>query len=137
MRVRYPHGIKAKENLMKQSSIILLAALVLSACATKSTSSLNSISLGMSKKEVIREVGSPATTKAADGVEFLIYNLSNKRFACAAGTAFSFGAVAVNSEYGCQGEEYFVKFVDGKTQAFGRVGDFKSSRDPTKRILFD
>ena len=111
--------------------------LFLVACATKGASLLNNISLGMSKEQVVSEMGTPSTTRAISGNEFLIYQLSNKRVSCAVGTAVSLGAAAINDSIGCQGEEYFIKFENGKAIAYGKVGDFNSTKDPTMRILLD
>lgn len=70
---------------------------------------LGQLSVGMTKPEVlnIMEI-SPTQSKAYLNTEYLIYK-----------THWS---------------DYFVRFVDGKVNAYGEVGDFDSTKDPAFNI---
>jgi hypothetical protein len=77
----------------------LLALLVLVGCAAKT----NQIRLGMTREQVVDVMGTPASTSEMGDTVYLKYRL-----------------------YGdwIFPERYFVRLVDGKVDAFGRVGDF-------------
>jgi outer membrane protein assembly factor BamE (lipoprotein component of BamABCDE complex) len=77
-----------------------------------SASKLNRVSLGMSKPEVIRAMGTPKSTSAGPGAEYLIY---------------VFDASRVD---GMSPEDYYVRLTDGKVQAYGRVRDLPNGRIP-------
>ena len=103
-------------------------------CAVQSAKSMNTISVGMSKQEVIKVLGRPDTSKAASGVEYLIYRRQDKAAACVGLTAISFGIwTAMAPE--CRGALYFVQLRNGAVSAYGKQGDFDSTKDPTLRIL--
>ena len=94
--------------------IVTLAFLV--GCATSGR--INRISLGMSKQEVVKTMGPPTSTSATHGVEYLRYLLHEI-------DAFD------------QGTPYFVRIVDGKVDAYGRVGDFDSTKIPERKLKLD
>ena len=102
-------------------------------CAVQSAKSMNTISVGMSKQEVIKVLGRPDTSKAASGVEYLIYKLQDKAASCVGQTLFTFGFAAAGG--GCAGSLYFVQLRNGAVSAYGKQGDFDSTKDPTLRIL--
>jgi outer membrane protein assembly factor BamE (lipoprotein component of BamABCDE complex) len=81
---------------------LLSATLLLTGCAI-SASRMNSLRLGMTKAEVIEVMGNPQSTSAKSDVEYLRYRFLSE---------------------GIFASEYFVKFQDGKVDAFGRAGDF-------------
>lgn len=85
------------------------------------TKKLNSLALGMSKAEAIAVMGTPKSTRAADGVEYLTYRLS---------TSFL-------DTNGSDTRDYFVKIVDGHVAAYGEKGDFDSTKDPTVAVKAD
>lgn len=89
--------------------MMLSALLLLSGCATESR--LNSLSIGMPKAAAIEIMGNPAQTRAAEGVEYLIYHLPTR---------------------GQGMMEYFVRIRDGKVDAYGKPGDFNT---PTLRVV--
>ncbi|SRR6266498_5939354 len=93
---------------------ILLIVLVLTSCAT-SAKRLNSLSVGMSKAEVLRIMGAPESTRATSGTEILVYTLKERT----ALPGEAIGPFGIN-------EKYFVKLVDGKVQSYGRIGDSDS-----------
>ena len=93
---------------------------------TQPASKLNELSLGMSKAEVIAAIGSPDTTRAADGVEYLIYELQGRvtggqKASCGLATVFTWGmAAGVCANINL--DDYFVKIEDGVVASYGRVG---------------
>ncbi len=56
--------------------IFLLAFSLLILCGCATTPNLNSISLGMTKDEVIKTLGNPSSVSAKDNVEYLRYTKS-------------------------------------------------------------
>lgn len=76
-----------------------LAAVALAGCASK----LNQIQLGMTKTQVVETIGAPTSTSEMGNMVYLKYRLHSEWI-------FS--------------ERYYVRLVDGKVDAYGRVGDF-------------
>jgi hypothetical protein len=95
--------IEAKEAGMKMACIMAigLAALLLLGCA--SASKLNSVSLGMTRDQVVGAIGEPSSTSEMGNTQYLKYQLFNDWI-------FT--------------DRYYVRLTDGKVDAFGRVGDF-------------
>jgi len=95
--------IEAKEAGMKMACIMAigLAALLLLGCA--SASKLNSVSLGMTRDQVVGAIGEPSSTSEMGNTQYLKYQL------------FSDWIFT---------DRYYVRLTDGKVDAFGRVGDF-------------
>ena len=81
---------------------ILLSAAFLFACAG-SFQRMNNLKLGMTKQDVVQTIGTPDITSASGHVEYLKY-LKN------AGVFYT--------------DEYYVRLLDGKVDAFGQKGDF-------------
>ena len=100
---------------MKKLLVVLLC-LGLCGCATMSQK-MNSISLGMSKDEVMKKMGNPISTSATENTEYLNYSL-------------------VESADGIIGypRPYYVCIRDGKVISYGRKGDFDTTKDPTQVI---
>ena len=69
----------------------------------------------MSKPEVVHILGTPESTRATRGVEFLVYRLRER----IAKPGEAIAPIGID-------EKYFVKLVDGKVESFGRLGDFDS-----------
>jgi outer membrane protein assembly factor BamE (lipoprotein component of BamABCDE complex) len=90
-------------------SLALIFALFLG--CTSAQKNMNRLSIGMSKSEVIDVMGHPLSTSANQSTEYMIYRSAN----------------AGQGWYG----RHFVRIVDGKVDAFGRQGDFDSTKDPT------
>jgi SmpA / OmlA family len=93
-------------------TIIIAAVLVVAGCVTATR--INSVSVGMTKQEVVSAMGAPTSTAApGGGVEILRYEL--------------------REIYGLAHEpkEYYVKLINGKVDSYGRMGDFDSTKDPT------
>ena len=73
---------------------------------------MNSVSVGMTKQQVIEVLGPPVSTSAKQGVEYLNYRFSE------------------TSDHAFEGvtTPYFVRIIGGKVDAYGRLGDFDSTR---------
>lgn len=99
-----------------KKTIVLLLCLGLCSCAT--SYKINSVSLGMSKGDVIKTMGNPISTSAIDGTEYLNYELSETNFSAYQGST----------------KPYYVCIRDGKVISYGRTGDFDSTKDPTQVI---
>ena len=100
--------------------LLVLMAIVLSGCATMR--STNALSLGMTKQEVIKAMGTPDSVKARGGQETLEYILAMETF---------MGAPVYNSRV-----QYWVILENGKVVQYGRAGDFSSSL-PSDRRSYD
>lgn len=100
-------------------SFFAVAALLLSACAT--AHKISALQIGMSKQEVIAVMGPPASTSARGGTEYLNYALSETDDDAFRGWT----------------KPYFVRLVNGKVDAYGRMGDFDSTKIPTFRLGTD
>lgn len=101
---------------MKKLFVVLLC-LGLAGCAT--VPNLNSISLGMTKPDVIKNLGNPDSVSAKDNIEYLKYS--------------SAGALTppdLVQHY----PEYYVRLIDGKVESYGKVGDFDSTKDQVNVI---
>ncbi len=91
---------------------------------------INAVSLGMNKQQVIEALGTPDNSRAAEGVEYMIYQLKAATDAgfCAA-SILAFGAGCARDKV-----DYFVQLEQGKVTAYGKVGDFDSIKDPEATI---
>jgi SmpA/OmlA family protein len=97
--------------------ILLCAAMILTGCAT--APKMNQLSVGMTKQEVVKIMGQPASTASpGHGIELLRYHLSE---------------TGDQAYYGFT-QEYFVKLVGGKVDSYGKLGDFDSTKDPTLNV---
>jgi hypothetical protein len=101
---------------MLKTFIGVLAVFLVTCCAT-SSNRLNNLSVGMSKAEVVQILGTPESTSATRGVEFLTYSLRER-------IARPDEASVPVSILG----KYFVKLVDGTVESYGRLGDFDSTK---------
>jgi len=98
--------------------LAVVASLSILACASvssgqRSSTLINSVSVGMSKQEVISVMGAPSRVSADPSAEYLIYALIEEVDT----TVFPHKEIK---------SEYFIKIVDGVVRAFGRVGEFGS-----------
>jgi hypothetical protein len=105
---------------MKYTSMIvavsglLVGWLALSGCAS-TAHKLNEVSVGMTKSEVLAKLGSPNSTRANEGVEYLVYKLRDR---------VELDPIKAQSI----GEDYFVQLKDGRVVSYGKVGDFGTAR---------
>jgi outer membrane protein assembly factor BamE (lipoprotein component of BamABCDE complex) len=93
---------------MRSTFTALLLATSLAACDTPVTQqSLDKLSPGMTKQQVIAELGVPIRTSAQKEFEYLFYKPAN-------GVGESAGRV----------NDFLVRLKNGKVESFGQVGDF-------------
>ena len=91
--------------MIKVTGSILIGALVailITACAP-SAGKLNQLRMNMTRDEVLAAMGSPSSSSETAGLLYLRYRLSND---------------------GITHEEYYVRLLNGKVDAYGRLGDF-------------
>ncbi len=118
-----------------QTAIIVFLFLGVTACATSLTKT-NELNIGMTKAEVIQVLGTPDTTRAVEGVEYLTYQLGTgfSPDKCFIGTILTLGIMAPMA---C-GHEYLIPFIvrlaDRKVNAYGKPRDFDLSKNPTNDI---
>jgi hypothetical protein len=100
---------------------LLLVCLLLGGCASSEhmfsnymASDMNKISLGMTKQQVIQQLGTPMGVSAQDGVEYLSYSLSD----------------TLSDAMAWQTHRFYVRLVNGHVDSYGRVGDFNSTKPP-------
>ena len=98
---------------MKPKLIAIVAAVVLVGCASTKSLNLSSVSIGMNKQKVISLHGEPFRVAAMDGSEYFIYRGFDKEL-------FKPNGFSVY--------EAFIRFKDGKVDAYGRLDDFDSTR---------
>ena len=120
-------------------AVALTGVVTLAGCAS-TTNKTNALSLGMSKAEVVSVMGEPANTRAAKGIEYMIYDLKESAgvghaVGCVGASVVTFGIGAVACKRGRI--PYFVALQDGKVSAYGKVGDFDSTKDPAVDIDLD
>lgn len=106
-------------------TILVFAMLLLVGCAG-GESRLNYLNLGMDRSTVARILGEPHTRFARDPYEYFMYELTNKTTVRKGATCAMYGFVTVGLSWiNCPDEDtYFVRFVDNRVEAFGRMGDF-------------
>lgn len=97
--------------------LAVLLCLALAGCATTAPK-FGSISLGMSKQEVVSVLGQPFSVSVQGRNEYLIY-------------VTHFGVYL--TPYNETGR-YFVRLIDGKVESYGKVGDFDSTKDSTQVV---
>ena len=86
---------------MKKFILAVMAMLLCLGCAA-SASKMNHLKLGMTRENVIEAMGQPSSTSEAEGVLYLKYRLRD----------------------GYTSEDYYVRLIDGKVDAYGRFGEF-------------
>lgn len=106
---------------MKITKTILLftAVVLLGSCAT--AHKISGLKMGMNKDEVIAVMGTPTSVSAQGRTEYLNYALSE---------------TDDHAFYGIT-TPYYVRFIDGKVESFGRSGDFDSTKTPAIRVEND
>ena len=98
---------------MKSLLVLIVGAMLLVGCATSKSLNLTSISIGMDKQKVISLHGEPFRVAAMDGTEYFIYRGFDKE---------------LFKPKGFMVYEAFIRFKDGKVDAYGRLDDFDSTR---------
>ena len=82
---------------------------------------MNKVQIGMTKSEVIKAIGNPASVSAKDDNEYLNYSLSET-------DDQAFEGITV---------PYYVRLINGRVDSYGRLGDFDSTQKPTIKIETD
>ena len=98
---------------MKHLLITTIAAVLLLGCASTKSLNFSTISIGMNKQQVIALKGEPFRVAAMDGLEYFIYRGFDKE---------------LFKPKGFMVYEAFIRFKDGKVDAYGRLDDFDSTR---------
>jgi len=106
---------------MKKMFLIIIPLFLLGCAPLPTANKINLISLGMTKAKVIEVMGAPVSTAATANVEYLKYNLTETQ----------------RDAYSNYFTEYFVRIVDGKVNAYGRRGDFDSTKVPEDKTTID
>ena len=119
--------------------IIILLTTVLSIGCSNTQTNINTISVGMTKAEVVNAMGQPDTSRATDGVEYLVYSLTDapsagKQTACGSLALFTLGATYLSPDCQSAENDFFVQLVQGRVRAYGKVGDFDSTKNPEATI---
>ncbi|MCK9419211.1 MAG: outer membrane protein assembly factor BamE [Nitrospirae bacterium] len=78
---------------------------------------MNDIEIGMTKQQVIQIMGQPSSTSAINNKMYLNYNLHEWK--------------------GKEKTAYFVRFIDGKVESYGKTGDFDSTKVPESKTTVD
>lgn len=92
----------------------------LSGCAT--AGKMNELEVGMSRSDVTRTMGLPASVSAKDNEgTYLTYRLFESEL----------------DWWKDYDQQYFVRLVGGRVDAFGKKGDFNSTTPPPRRIEID
>jgi hypothetical protein len=94
------------------NKILVLLAVVLIAGCMAMASNINTVSLGMTKQEVIARLGEPAGMSAINDIEYMNYTLRE------------------SMALGSYPDKYFVRLRNGKVDAYGRHGDFGTTASP-------
>jgi len=107
-------------------NFVVVLVLFITGCST--TGRMNKVSLGMTKQQVIQTIGNPASTRAAQGSEYLVYHLSDR-------SVFTRIVMAKYGEPASAGEDdYYVRLRNGYVDAYGKVGDFDSTHPVEQKI---
>lgn len=108
-----------KEEKMKKI-FLPLTLCALAGCAAHHK--MNDLHVGMTKREVTQTLGAPYSTSAKDDTEYLTYALWKDFW---------------DRYPGGYSDFFFVRIKDGKVDAFGRVGDFDSTKVPEQKTTID
>src|SRR5665213_367646 len=109
---RLKDGIRMPSTNLAKSipAFVICATAFLFGCAT--AGQMNRLSLGMTKQQVIDVMGTPHSVAAHENTEYLNYFLTEDETKAYYGTT----------------TPYFVRLINGKVDAYGRRGDFDSSK---------
>ena len=101
-------------------TMILIAAIALAGCATAPRT--NCLSIGINKQKVIAIMGRPSNTAAdTNGIVVLRYELT----------------ATWHAAFHHRTDDYFVRLIDGKVDCYGKIGDFYSENELTRKLSFN
>ncbi len=106
----------------------ILILIVLFSVGCTSMRNFNKLEVGMSELEVKETLGKPRIKSAINNRTVYRYNIGKNFSRCFVVIGWLFG-ISPPTDY-----EYFVRFMDGKTDSFGKMGDFDSTKPDTLRI---
>ena len=104
---------------MRNLTILTILFILLAGCAT--AGKINQVQIGMTKEEVIKVMGPPASMSAKGNSEYMNYSLSETDDDAFRGWT----------------KPYYVRLINGIVDSYGRLGDFDSTQKPTVRIETD
>jgi len=93
--------------LLGMTAVIYFQLVACQAIAYGTAEKLNNISIGMTKEQVVKELGNPDTTRASDNQEVLIYKWMKT-------------VVSWAPRY------FYVRLVNKKVQSFGEESELES-----------
>ena len=114
--------LEVKKNSCRMRLIaIFFLAMGFIGCVT-TPRKFNHVSVGMTKAEVIGILGEPQSTSGNGQVEYLNY---------------AYNMYPVGS-FGQGGPDYrFVRIINGRVDAYGKPGDFDSTKDAVTKIKIE
>jgi hypothetical protein len=101
--------------------VVIFLSVLLVGC-TGTTAKLNKVSIGMTKSEVVRQIGRPDSVSAKGSAEYLIYYWATPKQIFADENNLP---------------EYYIRLVDGKVESYGKMGDFDSAQVPETKTTID
>ena len=108
---------------MRKGLWFFLGAILLLNCSPVNVDDQLRMQLGMSRSEVIAILGKPIEIKVSGKSEYLMYSgRPAGRIAPFPGEIW---------------QDYFYRFIDGRLESFGKMGDFDSTKDPTQKVIID
>jgi outer membrane protein assembly factor BamE (lipoprotein component of BamABCDE complex) len=108
-------------------TILLLVTLFFSSCSHPAfrneiySKDLNRISVGMSKNEVVTIIGEPKYSSAKANSVLYHYSLGEDDY-----YSWKLRRSPI--------QDYYVRFVNGRVESYGKLGDFDSTKDPTLNL---
>ena len=110
---------------MKHLLLTTIAVVLLVGCASTKSLNLSSVSIGMDKQKVIALKGEPFRVAAIDGLEYFIYRGIDLNRQNSPADLLVMPFVLLDGKAAL---EVFIRFKDGKVEAYGRLGDFDSTK---------
>ena len=110
---------------MKNILLTTIAAVLLTGCTSTKSLNLSSVSVGMDKQKVITLHGEPFRVAAIDGLEYFIYRGIDLNRQNSPADLLVMPFVLLDGKAAL---EVFIRFKDGKVEAYGRLGDFDSTK---------
>ena len=110
-------------KLMKSIISIVLIGMTVGCVSPINVDDQLRIQIGMSRSEVMAILGKPIEIKVSGKSEYLMY--STKPIG------------RLEAYRGEVWKDNFYRFIDGRLESFGQMGDFDSTKDPTQKIIID
>jgi len=107
-------------KIQTAKTILLVSILGIITGCIGTSANLNKVSIGMKKSEVLAVIGPADSVSAIGNMEYLIYHWASPK-----------QLIADENNL----PRYYVRLIDGVVDAYGRMGDFDSTKDPRKVIV--